>query len=157
MKKIKFTFWLLGFGCGMAFTGILGTFISLKVVPMSIVQETHKSLSEDVAQSEGEMPTQLSQVDENAQNQQSNINGDGQESESLEQEALYREIDIPSVYSASEICQLLQEEGIVEDGKAFLEYIRERKLQRYLQDGHLKLPLNASYEELLNELIVINE
>ena len=47
MKKVKFTFWLLGFGCGMILTGMLGTLLTLKVdfeVVSSQDDQTHNTM-----------------------------------------------------------------------------------------------------------------
>lgn len=65
----------------------------------------------------------------------------------------YCEVYISDTSSASEICEILEEAGIVESGKDFHEYIKEHRKQTRLKDGMLNLPIQSDYETLLALLL----
>lgn len=124
MKKVKFTFWLLGFGCGVILAGIIGTFLSLRINLKTVGVEEKQIISalpsEEVApKSEQEMC----------------------------------EVYIPYTSGASEICIILEKAGVVEDGESFLEYIKLHQKQTKLKNGEFLLPSKAEYETLLELLL----
>lgn len=182
MKKIKFIFWLLGFGCGVTVTGIIGTFLSLKIESPKIetsksdqsmsydrvietapsvlpTEETSANISEaakeeQMAKDSVKTPEEEPQEAVNAPNESANKTPEPSVVASDEKTMIYKEINIPKLASAKEICDLLAQEGFIEDSEAFLDYIRAQKKQRYLLHGNLNLPVGASMEVLLDELTV---
>ena len=172
MKKVKLTFWLIGFGCGIVVTGMIGALLCLnvKVEPKDQVYAINDSISNQLEEEkalmiqESQIETQKHSNEVNAKSesqtvaetkftQQDSDQKNNQDFGTVIEEEKFCEVVIPSNLSASEICKLLEEKGIVEDGKAFLAYIKERKKQTYLKSGHYNLQINVSYEELLSELI----
>ena len=172
MKKVKLTFWLIGFGCGMVVTGMIGALLCLNiqteskeqayVIKGSMVNESKEEKEQMIQESQDEVPKYSNEVDAKSESQigaertihqQEQSQKTNEELETAMQEEKFCEVVIPNNLSASEICKVLEEKGIVEDGKAFLTYIKERKKQTYLKSGHYHLRMNASYEELLSELI----
>lgn len=178
MKKIKVIFWVLGFGCGIVFSGIIGTWITLQVnvrIQNQSQGEIFVSDSAEETKIENQNPIQNDKSRESLIEDKSSIaekevnnnqivvnnneeligSGDnrGIEKNEKKQED-YCEIFIPSTSGASEICKILEEAGIVENGKAFHDYIKEKGKQAYLKDGHFTLPKDADYETLLALLVV---
>jgi len=173
MKRLKLTFWILGFGCGMVVTGIIGTLLSLNI-EVDTTKQSDKT--EQVSEIKEESLVQketgvLETVDaKETLNETTSINhtlssegklgehaeeqGESQETQQVEiSQNEVCEITIPSDLSASQICEILEKNNIVESGKDFLAYVKERKKQTYMQSGHYTLPIHADYEELLEQLI----
>ena len=158
MKKLKFTFWLLGFGCGVTVTGIIGVFVSLKIeTPKNEQVATYEKV---VKEAPSMMPLEeIAEVTSESLKEEQMVN---ETEKSLEPSAAvneeetiaYKVIDIPKSASAKEICELLEKEGVIEDSEAFLDYIRSKKKQRFLLYGKLSLPVGTSMEVLLDELTV---
>ena len=102
-------------------------------------------------------PSETAKQDQNStkintkvNNQVSNQKSENQKSEQVVGK---KGVTIPSRMSASEICTLLEKEGIVDDGKAFLDYIKKQKKQALLRAGYYELSVGGSYLEILNELV----
>lgn len=168
MKKVKFTFWLLGFGCGMILTGMLGTLLTLKVDFEVVSSQEDQKLStmqsmtneheeiEELTLEENEKvsevnPTEEDDLTKDLVEEKKNIS-DIEESTIKVQEKY--EIYIPEQSGASEICTILEQAGLVENGKDFLGYIKENGKQTKLKNGYLELPYNADYATLLELLVV---
>lgn len=146
MKKVKFIFWLLGVGCGTIGTGIIGTIISLQIQDELKLEEPRKQeLYTSV-----EMIENVKTKDEKNQKQVEEVYPEKRES--LAEEEQLRKVDISEEDTAVTICQRLEKEGLIDRADNFLAYIRACNKQRLLKHGSLWLPLNASYEVLLQEL-----
>ncbi len=175
MKKVKVTFWLLGFGCGIALAGMIGTLLSLRIDAIvqytniaenNRVDEIREENQEDATKQNAEESSadlvlsdadkeQLSTNEAVESNREEPFVDDHTSTISTEQEVTEKlyEVFIPNNSSASEICTILEEVGIVESGEDFLAYIREHKKQTRLKDGSLQLPMLADYETLLALLL----
>lgn len=176
MKKVKVTFWLLGFGCGIALAGMIGTLLTLRIDISSqristrendVVDELIKEKQDDVEKKSNEVSSidsspdnGIERDDNNGQilmeNEELSFAADDQTSivEQQNEAETYREVSIPNASSANEICTILENAGIVENGKDFLSYIKEHKKQTRLKNGTLSLPTDASYETLLELLLI---
>lgn len=181
MKKVKVTFWLLGFGCGIALAGIIGTLLTLRVdahmEELSAQENNVNSVIEEWrTESQSNMETKTDKENPNdpelserrqeevedtysnqvaINNKEELTNENDMQTIDLKQETIesYYKVHIPNTSSASEICTILEKEGIVEDGKDFLKYIKEHKKQTRLRYGTLNLPKHADYETLLTLLL----
>lgn len=69
----------------------------------------------------------------------------------------YKWVDIPNTYSASQMCVFLEQEGIIEDAKAFRTYIRQQDMTRKLLSGKRYLPIKGEYKDILNILAAGNK
>lgn len=176
MKKVKVTFWLLGFGCGIALAGMIGTLLTLRIDISAqristrendVVDELIKEKQDDVEKKSNEVSSIDSSPDNGIEkndnhgqilmeNEDPSFTADDQTSivEQQNEAETYREVSIPNASSANEICTILENEGIVENGKDFLSYIKEHKKQTRLKNGRLSLPTDASYETLLELLLI---
>lgn len=163
MKKIKVTFWLLGFGCGITFSGIVGTWVTLQI-DASIQQENQVSIENKNQQEklkdsiQNKEPLEGKDVNNNqvvVDNKEEIIGGEERKTieESKEKTQDYYEVFIPSTSGASEICSILEAAGIIESGKEFHQYIKAQGKQAYLKDGTFKLPKDVDYETLLTLLL----
>lgn len=176
MKKVKVTFWLLGFGCGIALAGMIGTLLTLRIDTSSqrlstrendIVDKQIKEQQDDT----GEKSNEGSSIDSSQDDSIEEDNNNGQIVNKNEDPSLatddnmkiveqqneaetYREVYIPNASSANAICTILEKAGIVENGKDFLSYIKEHKKQTRLKNGTLSLPIDANYETLLELLLI---
>lgn len=61
-------------------------------------------------------------------------------------------VKINSGMTAGEICQKLQEEGLVEDAEDFRKYLVEKNIQRKLQAGTFEIANNADYDEIVSAI-----
>lgn len=175
MKKVKVTFWILGFGCGIALAGMIGTLLTLRIDTSSqristrendSVDEQIKEQQDDIEEKSDEGSSIDSshdndiEEDNNGQiimeNEDPSFATDDKMSivEQQKEVETYREVYIPNASSAQSICTILEKAGIVADGKDFLSYIKEHKKQTRLKNGTLNLPTDASYETLLELLII---
>ena len=180
MKKIKITFWLLGFGCGITLAGIAGTWMTLQI-DASIQQENQDknktNPKTDNIQLENQTSIENKNQQENLKNpiqnkevlEEKEINNNqavvdnkeeligGDESKAVEESKEkikdYYEVFIPNTSGASDICSILEAAGVIENGKEFHQYIKTQGKQAYLKDGTFKLPKNADYETLLALLL----
>lgn len=76
--------------------------------------------------------------------------------EELEFEKQLVEITIPSYFNATQIADLLEKEGIVEDSESLLEYIIAKHKTRNLHHGKKTFVLDSSNEEALEILLTRN-
>ena len=168
MKKVKVTFWIIGFGCGIVVTGIIGALLTLNVQqkekdevyaespkleestiisPESISDESkqHNLVEDEQKKVENSaIETNENQEQNNETQEQNNVD---------EQVKVIQNVIIPSKLNASEICEILEKNGVVKDGDDFLKYVKEQKKQTYLKSGEYNLPVEASYDIILNKLI----
>lgn len=183
MKKIKVTFWLLGFGCGMVCMGILGTWMTLKIGADMQKEDqeqgrVHNPLEgarnenlEDINDKDVNNKTDsLIEYAENKDDSQVKIINNnemivdnkeelvgGEKHQSLEKNEVeiegYCEVFIPSTSGAGDICTILEKAGVIEDAKEFHNYIKAQGKQVYLKDGTFTLPKHADYKKLLTLLV----
>lgn len=177
MKKVKVTFWLLGFGCGIALAGMIGTLLSLRIDVMGQQASTKENttLNKVSQREESQNPTDKQSVEGShtdlakGEEKEEQLRGSEVEEAHMaessadshtsiittDEETLEKhyEVFIPNNSSASQICSILEEVGVVESGKDFLTYIKEHKKQTRLKDGKLTLPVQADYETLLALLL----
>ena len=172
MKKVKLTFWLIGFGCGMIVTGIIGAISTLNVstdklkavvsqdevvawenneLAEDTTQDTAKKMQDKIRVKENQLEEVTKEINENhnRENMQTTIENDT-EFTGVEKVS---EVIIPSQVTASEICKILQQNGIVQNSDDFLAYIKEQKKQTMLKSGKYILPIEGSYEEILKQLL----
>lgn len=70
----------------------------------------------------------------------------------LETTESYVYVEIPTYFGATQICELLEEKGIVDNANEFLAFIRKEDKQTMLLDGNLKLQYGLTYKEVLSVL-----
>lgn len=170
MKKIKLTFWIIGFGCGVMVTAMVGMILSLNMeqsTPQAalktepIIKATTKNVVEDNKQEQTinikneedvnieeetlEVKDTLNQTEEMTHANASLENEEKEEPKTCQ-------ITISDEFSGQDICNLLEEKGLVDDGEAFRHYIWSQNKQRALHSGTITLPYGLSYEELLSWL-----
>lgn len=171
MKKVKVTFWLLGFGCGITLAGIIGTLLTLRVDAHmqelgrqenntnNIAEESRiesQSNIESEKNKENPIDPVLSEsIQKDTNSNQVVIDNHTQTIETKEKIIeSYCTVHIPNTSSASDICTILEEAGVVENGKDFLEYIKAHKKQTRLRNGTHNLPKHTDYETLLTLLLM---
>lgn len=169
-KKRQFIFGLIGLGCGMILSGIFNLLILLNTTEYKngitlnakqMIQEelkTESNLEEKEAPVKGARPNKLV-VDQNeVMPQQNEFTAETQKNDGLEKEAGGEEslitITIPEKQNATQICELLQAEGVIEDAKDFRDYISEKKMTTKLKEGTIIFRKNMSYNELLDNLMI---
>ena len=167
MKNLKFTFWLIGFGCGIVVSGIVGTLFTINLEAHETKSEPSKLEAKQLNEGEEEANTdtgiKLGQTEEikkekgstNISEQILQENHDEVSTASTLKviEKKYCEIEIPKNVSAMEICYLLEQNNIIENKDTFLEYIKRKKMQGRLRAGKIKFPVLGEEEEVLNALI----
>ena len=165
MKNLKFTFWLIGFGCGIVVSGIIGTLFTINL-------EAHETKSEPSRLEVNQLSEREEELETNAELEQTQGIEQEKNSSNISEQMLekphdevstastlkvarkkYCEIEIPKNASAMEICYLLEQNNIIEDRDSFLEYIKSKKMQSRLRAGKVKLPVLGDDEEVLNALI----
>ena len=168
MRQSKLTFWLIGFGCGMIVTGIIGAISTLNVSTDKmkavisqdeVATQENNEFVEDAAQEiqdkkkvkENQLEEATKEINEDysGENIQTTIENDTE----FAKEEKVNEVIIPSQVTASEICKILQKNGIVQNSDDFLAYIKEQKKQTMLKSGKYILPIEGSYEEILKQLL----
>lgn len=173
MKRLKLTFWIIGFGCGMVVSGIIGALLTINVHNPYETEPTNQIIGKTTEdKDEIEDTSQVASTpeinDHEAKKEESHKEeielelSDKQSKEAESRETLfnqiqttkaqYSKVDIPKNFTAKQICVLLEENKIVASGEDFLAYINSKKKQCYLKDGELLLPILGEYEEILNEL-----
>lgn len=180
MKKIKVTFWLLGFGCGITFAGTIGTWVTLQIdasIHKENQEENEKNEKIQEFEAENEISLKNKSQQENLKDfeqdreyvEQKDVNNNqvmvdnkeeligGDENKAIEKQEEkteeYCEVFIPSTSGATDICSILEAAGVIESGKEFRRYIKEQEKQTYLKDGTFNLPKGADYETLLALLL----
>lgn len=166
MKSVKLTFWLIGFGCGIIIAGIAGALITINVSgdeKNTVAGEVAVMSQEKSQVIEEEIPPHNEEIIQPNLLQNQAVNEEEVEQIEISEEEIenapnqadrFYEITIPSNVTASQICMMLQEHGIIENSDEFLAYIKERKKQTLLKSGRYKLPVGGTYEEILEELLL---
>ena len=161
MKQIKMTYWLLGFGCGIILSGIVGTICTLNVQEYKNSVVNAKELETIETNNQGE---QIKSDDEKVEEYKTEkyedeIQISDQESpdtDTLELNAELPEeieIDIPPMSNATEIASILEDAGIIDNSKAFINFLKQNKKTTKLKQGKVTFPKIATYEEILTILI----
>lgn len=160
MKQIKRTYWLLGFGCGIVLSGIIGAITALGIqddgkkisnVLQQQVEQTYKKQDQNTQDNETEDEYKTQKYEEKHEvNESVSLPTNIPDVEVKEIETI--EVYIPSKATAREIATILHEHGVVDDATSFLEFVREQKKTTKLKDGNLTFVKNESYEEVLNTL-----
>ena len=180
MKKIKRTFWLLGFGCGITFAGTIGTWVTLQIdtgIEQSSQEQSKQNEKMEEFEAQNQTDLKNTSQKENLQDseqakeyrQEKDVNNNqvvvdnkkeltgGEENKTIKEHEEkieeYCEVFIPSTSGASDICSILESAGVIESGKEFRRYIKEQGKQTYLKDGTFSLPKGADYETLLALLL----
>ena len=178
MKRLKLTFWIIGFGCGMVVSGIIGAVLTINV-HNSYEIETSNQIIGKTAQDKNEIEESnqvastpdVPEVNDNEANKEDahqkelELEPSDKKSEEVTSEetlfnqiqttkAQYSKVNIPKNITAKQICALLEENKIVASGDDFLAYINSKKKQCYLRNGEFSLPILGDYDEILNELII---
>ena len=177
MKRVKFTFGIIGFGCGMVTSGMIGTLLSLNIkVPEHASTNASKEqvvIEEDKENSHSKQEVISTETNIENESSTSKVSEDKAQKIQEEQAADHIqekkdepvenltqsensgvcEVIIPSKVSAGEICEILKDAGVIDDAENFLSYIKSRKKQTSLKSGQYTLPINANYEDILEALI----
>lgn len=161
MKKVKVTFWIIGFGCGIVVTGIIGALLTLnvqqkekdEVYAESPKLEESTIISPESISDESKQHNLVEDEQKKVENSAIETNENQEQNNVDEQVKVIQNVIIPSKLNASEICEILEKNGVVKDGDDFLKYVKEQKKQTYLKSGEYNLPVEASYDIILNKLI----
>ncbi|WP_054738666.1 endolytic transglycosylase MltG [Cellulosilyticum ruminicola] len=176
-RKRQFIFGLIGLGCGMVLSGIFNLLIVLNTVEYKngvtlntnqIIQEEMKSeskLKEKETSIEKMKPNELAAKPNEIKEAVNEMTLKQNEVEVKKQETSRSEkvidnedeeitIIIPEEQSATQICELLQAEGVIKDAKEFRAYIGEKEMTTKLKEGTIILRKNMSYNELLDNLMI---
>ena len=166
MKNLKFTFWLIGFGCGIVVSGIIGTLFTINLEAHETKSEPSRVEANQLSEREQQEVEENTGVEQRqgVQEEKDRPNVSEQMAEKPHDEVStastlnvverkYCEIEIPKNASAMEICYLLEQNNIIENRDSFLEYIKSKKMQSRLCAGKVKLPVLGDDEEILNALI----
>lgn len=168
MKKIKVTFWIIGFGCGVMVTAMVSILLALNLTKSYDVTDLKAEPIVIADESSDETIKQENQLDNIKNEEDINIISeplDQVETQDSKQDPITNketkkadktqetcQITITDDLSGQDICNLLEEKGLVDDGEAFRHYIWSQNKQRSLHSGTLTLPYGLSYEELLSWL-----
>lgn len=168
MKKTKLTFWIIGFGCGMVTTGMIGALLCLNIKTTETIESTTQIEQEQLKETtlpslvdeqnevtsdvNNQEQIEVEKLDESEMEAETVLQETMQEKEVI-QEATIKEVIIPSKVTAGEICRILEGAGIIDNADNFLTYIRAKQKQTQLKSGVYQLPINADYEIVLDELI----
>ncbi len=168
MKNLKFTFWLIGFGCGMVVSGIIGALFTINLEAHETNDEPIKIVTDQLKQRELEEEKKVEvkngqviqdekvrlDIDINKQNSEITPSPTLTTTSTLKVvQKKYCEIEIPKNISAVEICELLEEKGVISSSDVFLEYVKSQNMQSRLRAGKIKVPILGSNEEILDALV----
>lgn len=154
-KKEKFIFWIIGLGCGIILSGIVGTGISLRMLNNQLIQvntkveENRKETNESVDYSSTQLED-LENVEEMALVESTDELAN-EEIIEIPQETI--DIFIPAGTGAGEISYILEEKGIIESADTFVTYIANQNQARSLRQGSFEFPTNIDYDEALEILL----
>lgn len=156
-KREKFVFGLIGLGCGILLSGMIGTFLSLKILN-SESELANSSISDNKKNNEAivvnnelteeeviQRALDLGMKFENIQEEQ--------KKETDKDESAAIKLYISSELGATGICKLLEENKVVEDASEFKEYIKKQDKVTSLRHGEFEFPRNIGYEEVLKILL----
>lgn len=144
-KREKFIFWLMGLGCGILLSGIIGTFLSL-----NILNEEFKVRNEVTSQFNSNNETNRSNEESNSDNK-TNEKNIPKVSNNKKEETI--QLYITSGLSATEICELLEKNQIIKDAIKFKEYVKKQGKVTSLRQGKFEFSRNMSDEEALGILL----
>jgi cell division protein YceG involved in septum cleavage len=156
-----FIFWLIGLGCGMVLSGII--MIVLILNAQEYKQEIVGQFSNQPVQNAKETfninqvsPTEPIEDIEEQQSESDDLRKEEyiEEPVAEEIEPVDKVIYIPGNLTALQVCIILEQEGIIEDAKGFSDYLVKNKQTTYLKNGTITLPTDASYEELMKQLLI---
>ncbi|WP_208585912.1 endolytic transglycosylase MltG [Gracilibacillus suaedae] len=107
---------------------------------------------------EENLESKVSQLEQEIEELQQNTNNDpeeptdelGEQTEEAEEEGEETTITIESGMTMPEIVALLDENELIVDENAFISYLEENELTRYIQIGEFNLHRGMSVEELTN-------
>jgi len=160
----KFVFWLIGLGCGMTLSGIMMMILvlNIKEYQQDLVNHFTSSEQKQTTDSLNNDPVSSSEPVETSDNLANNTTEPQDANEEPKSEVVLEEVKkpetitlfIPKDASALRICELLQKEEIISDAQDFSKYIVANKKTKYLKDGEIVFPIGATYEVLLNILVV---
>ncbi len=176
-RKRQFIFGLIGLGCGMVLSGIFNLLIVLNTteykngITLNANQVLQEELKPENMQLEKETSievagpidlltkpneTSSSQKETQFKEDENVINSQKADNllENVEDEESVITVIIPEKQSATQICELLEAEGVIKDAKSFREYLSEKKMTTKLKEGTIILRKNMSYDELLDNLMI---
>ena len=154
------TYWLLGFGCGIILSGIVGAICSLNIQEYNIgvSNVTDPPMMEINNQEQYEKINNENIEEYKTEKYENEISSVEQESSKVERvdpsiEVLETiEVNIPSKSMATDIAKILEKAGVIEDSKAFVDFIKEKKKTTKLKSGKIIFTKNSSYDEILEIL-----
>ncbi len=154
------TYWLLGFGCGVILSGIVGAICSLNIQEYNIgvSNVTDPPMMEINNQEQFEKINNENIEEYKTEKYENEISSVEQESSKVETvdpsiEVLETiEVNIPSKSMATDIAKILEKAGVIEDSKAFVDFIKEKKKTTKLKSGKIIFTKNSSYDEILEIL-----
>ena len=154
------TYWLLGFGCGIILSGIVGAICSLNIQEYNIgvSNVTDPPMMEINNQEQFEKINNENIEEYKTEKYENEISSVEQESSKVERvdpsiEVLETiEVNIPSKSMATDIAKILEKAGVIEDSKAFVDFIKEKKKTTKLKSGKIIFTKNSSYDEILEIL-----
>lgn len=176
-RKRQFIFGLIGLGCGMVLSGIFNLLIVLNTteykngITLNASQMMQEELNSENKQVEKEAaieatgPSDLTTKSKQTNSSQKETQFKEDENvissqkadnllEDIEDEDSVITVIIPEEQSATQICELLEVEGVIKDAKSFREYLSEKKMTTKLKEGTITLRKNMSYNELLDNLMI---
>lgn len=163
MKKLKTTYWLLGFGCGIILSGIVGTVCSLNIRVETSGMNNSELASDIKVQNEDEKKLIKYDAEEEYKTEkykEENIKSD-------EELLVVDEINdgsevintilvhIPSQSGATDIARILEEADIIDDAKAFISFIKDQNKATKLKHGEIMFTKKLTYEQVL-EILTYN-
>lgn len=168
MKNLKFTFWLIGFGCGMVVSGIIGVLFTINLQAHETASEPIEIVTDQLKQRELEEEKKVEvkneqviqdgkmrlDMDVNKQNSEITPSSELTTTSTIKVvQKKYCEMEIPKNMSAVEICELLEEKGVISSSEAFLEYVKSQNMQSRLRAGKVKVPILGSHKDILDALV----
>ncbi len=174
--KKKLIYGLIGFGCGVALSGIMMLVVVLNTEEYqqglvnyqirdraySPETEANKMINKDIIIDSANTSTNMEDRNSNAVVEilepVSTEQADSSQAEGLQEDMGQADepqmitVIIPKHSSSERICQILEEQGVVADGEDFERYIRLNKRSKYLRSGPVVLPAHAEYDKLLEIL-----
>lgn len=157
-KKEKFIFWLMGLGCGILLSGIVGTFLSLNILNNDFKLKNEMTNEHEISNN--------SKLNNEAINNSNELTeeeiiekalGLGMKFEDSKEisndENAPIKLYISSELGATEICEVLEKSKVVKDGEKFKEYIKKQDKVTSLRHGEFEFSRNMTYEEILEVLL----
>lgn len=163
MKKLKMTYWLLGFGCGIILSGIVGVFCSLNIrletsainhnEPTTVVgnnsEEENKPIKHNI---EKEYKSEKYE-EENAKSDTQALSNE--KIEDVKETSSTIQVHIPTQSGATDIAQILKLADVIDDANAFISFIKDQNKATQLKHGDIVFSKNLTYEQVL-EILTYN-